>query len=268
MENALKKVLIVVILVFCAAVSIFLIAQKTSAQESYTATIRSLDEKVDTVLKLTATSTVASAGISAIPGDTATPIADKLADFTEYFLLILCVLYSEKYLLTIIGAGTFKILIPLACAAFGIGQFWNPKIMQQLGTKLLMFGLAIFLAIPLSIRVSDMIYDTYKVSIDSTISAAEEFTEETSQLSEATDAGLIASILSHLSETASSLSDKAADIMNRFIESLAIMIVTSCIIPVLVLLFFIWLIKILTGIVIPIPGNSRKHIKKAIELEA
>lgn len=266
MEHTLKRILACLILVFFAVVSFLPAARLATNPESYTATSASIDEKVDTVLKLTATSTVASAGISAIPGDTATPIADKLADFTEYFLLILCVLYSEKYLLTIIGAGTFRVLIPCACLLFGIGLYWNPRVMQKLAVKIALFGLAIFIAIPLSIRVSDMIFDTYRESIDGTIAAAEEFSEETAQLSGTKDDGLIASILSRLSETASSLSNKAANIMNRFIESLAVMIVTSCVIPVLVLLFFIWLIKMLTGIDIPIP--ARKCQKKFIEAEA
>ena len=36
--------------------------------------------------------------------------------------------------------------------------------------------------------------------------------------------------------------------LNRFVESLAVMIVTACIIPLLVLLFFLWLIRQLTGV--------------------
>lgn len=261
MEKKLEKLLIVALLVFVAVVSVMLVARRASAQESYLTTIASIDEKVETVLKLTATSTVASAGISAIPGDTATPIAGKLADFTEYFLLILCVLYSEKYLLTIIGAGTFRILIPLACGLFALGLYWNPRVMKRLAVKVMAFGLAMFFTIPASIRVSDMIYDTYRISIDETISAAEEFTEETDALSEARDDGILAAILSSLSETASSLSDKAAQVMNNFVESLAVMIVTSCVIPVLVLLFFLWLIKMLTGI--DLAGKCRGEGKTA-----
>lgn len=269
MENNLKKILIGSLLLLAALVSFLLLAGKATAPDSYAGTVASIDEKVETVLKLTATSTVASAGISAIPGDTATPIATKLADFTEYFLLILCVLYSEKYLLTVIGAATFKILIPCACLLFGISLIWNPRVMQRLGLKIGLFGLAIFLAIPLSIQVSDMIYDVYRESIDQTITEAEVFSEETSELAEAEDSGLIASILSKLSETASSLSNRAAEIMNHFVESLAVMIVTSCVIPLLVLLFFLWLIKMLTGIDISVPtGGFRRGNKTHQTAEA
>ena len=268
MGDILKKVLVSLALVLLALVSFLLIADKMSAPDTYAGTVSSIDEKVDTVLKLTATSTLASAGISAIPGDTATPIAEKLADFTEYFLLVLCVLYAEKYLLAIIGAGAFKILIPCACVIFIIGLFWNPKVMKRLAAKLAVFALVICVTIPMSIRVSDMIYGTYKLSIDGTISTAEQLTEETAELAAAQDdEGLIKSILDRLSESASSLSDKAARTLNNFVESLAVLIVTSCIIPVLVLVFFLWLIKMLTGVKIsaPLPPlKKRRFVKKQL----
>lgn len=265
-EKTLKKALAAVMLIFLALVSFFLVGEKTMKPDAHAVTIASLDDKAQTVLKLTATSTVASACISAIPDDTATPIAEKLADFTEDFLLILCVLYAEKYLVTIIGAGTFKVLIPCACVLFGVGMYWKPEIMKRLAIKFAIFGLAIFITIPMSIRVSDMIYDNYSDSIDETITAAEEFTDSTSELTEAEDGdeGLLASILSRISETAAGLADKAAELLKNFVESLAVLIVTSCVIPVLVLVFFVWLIKMVTGIEISIPtGGGRKKGPKA-----
>ena len=258
MENNLKKILIAVLLVLLALVSIVFVSGKATDPSAHASTIASIDDKVETVLKLTATSTVASAAVSAIPGDTATPIAEKLADFTEYFLLILCVLYAEKYLITIIGAGLFKILIPCACALLIIALFRNPAKMKNLAVKLLVIGLVMYITIPLSVNVSDMIYDSYQDSINATIANVEEFSDETAELSSAKeDEGLIASILSRISETASSLSDKASEILNSYVELLAVMIVTSCIIPILVLLFFLWLIKIMTGIDISVPVGRR-----------
>lgn len=254
MEQTLKKILIVTFLVLLALISFLFIADRASSPQTHTGTMQSIDGKIETVLKLTATSTVASAGISAIPGDTATPIANKLADFSEYFLVILCVLYAEKYLLTIIGAGTFKILIPLACCLAAAGLYCWPQTMKRLAVKFAVVGLAFYFVIPLSIRVSDMIYQVYQESIDTTIASAEELNEDTSVLLEAAeDQGLISSILDRLSESAEGLTSRAADILNRFIETLAVMIVTSCVIPVLVLLFMLWVIKLLTGVKLPAP---------------
>lgn len=245
----LKKILAAALIVLLAVVSFFPVAQRASSLETHAQTIASIDGKVETVLKLTATSTLASAAISAIPGDTATPISEKLADFTEYFLLILCVLYAEKYLLTIIGAGVFRYLIPLACVILLLALFTRSESKKLLARKLIFVSLALFLTIPASVRVSDMIYDTYKISIDETITATEQFTDETGELADAGESqSRIAAILDRLQQSANDLSDRAAKILNRFIEALAVMIVTSCIIPLLVLVFFVWLIKVLAGV--------------------
>ena len=255
----LRKLLLAALLLLAAVVSIFPVADWMTEPKTYAATIASIDEKSDTVLKLTAASTLASAGISAIPGDAATPIAEKLADFTEYFLIVLCVLFAEKYLLVIIGAGMFKILIPIVCLLLLVSLFRNPKLLRRLAFKMAVIGLFICITIPLSIRVSDMIYEAYRISIDETISSAEQLTEETSELAEAEDESILRSILNRLSESVTSLSDRAARILNRFVESLAVLIVTSCVIPLLVLVFFLWLIKIVTGL--KIPAHSLLHLR-------
>ena len=248
MNNILSKAVICIVLVFFAAVSFGPVASRLSAPERYTEYTASLDGKTETVLKLMAASTVTSAGISAIPGDTATPIAEKLADFSEYFLLILCVLYAEKYLLTLLPLGVCKGLIPLTCGLFIAGRLWNPRLFDRQGFKLLIMSVALLLVIPLSVRTSDLVYNTYRQSIETTLASAEELSGETSQLDEAENTGVLNSILNKLSETKDTLTEKAATVLNRFVESLAVMIVTSCVIPILVLLFFIWVTKQLTGI--------------------
>ena len=248
MNKTATKIVICIALIAIAVVSFFPIAERYTSPERYTDYVVSIDEKTETVLKLMAVSTVTSAGITAIPGDTATPIAEKLADFSEYFLLILCMLYAEKYLLTIIPYGVFKGLVPLACALFGVGLVWNGQVMRRQGCKLLLSALALLLVIPLSVRISDMIYNTYQDSIDSTIASAEALTEETEELAAAQDANMLDRILNRLSETTGGMVDKASTVLNRFVETLAVMIVTSCLIPILVLLCFLWIVKQLTGV--------------------
>ena len=248
MNSTLSKVVIILSLLAIALVSFFPLADRFTSPERYTDYSASIDEKTETVLKLMAVSTLTSAGITAIPGDTATPIAEKLADFSEYFLLILCMLYAEKYLLTIIPFGVFKGLVPIVCCLFAAGRVWNPRLLDRQAWKLTLVGIALLLVIPLSVRTSDMIYATYQESIDSTIASAEALTDETAELATAENEGMIGKILSRLSETKDGIISKASNVLNRFVETLAVMIVTSCLIPVLVLLFFMWVIKQLTGI--------------------
>ena len=248
-ERMLKKILACALLVLLAVFSFLFLGDRASAPATHASTLSVIDEKTEDVLRLTASASLASIGVSAIPGDTATPIAGKLADFSEYFLLILCVLYSEKYLVGIIGAGVFKILVPCACLLGVVSVFRFPQLLRRLAFKLFAVGLALYLIIPISFKVSDLIYGAYRESIDGTISAAETLSEETAPLADAAeDAGLIQAILDRLKETTTSLTDKAVDAVNRFVETLAVMIVTSCVIPLLVLLFFLWVIKQLTGL--------------------
>ncbi|MCR5825187.1 MAG: hypothetical protein K6G54_01345 [Oscillospiraceae bacterium] len=248
-ETALKKTLFCMILLLIAVFSAVFVAERVSTTEASRALSAALDEKSETVLKLTGASTLASATITLIPGDAATPIADKLADFTEYFLLILCVLYAEKYLLSIIGVATFRILVPCVCALLAVGAFWSRGTMQRLALRVALFAVAMFVAIPASLGVSDMVYDSYRQSIDATMEETQALNDKTALLSEAgEDKGLIASVLESISESASGLADKAAGLLNHYVESLAVLIVTSCVIPLLAMVFFVWLIRLLTGL--------------------
>ena len=110
------RIICVAVAVILALASIFGVAKLTTDPAFYQKSIAALEEKQETVLELTAASTAASAAITLLPGDTATPIADKLADLSGYFLIVLCAIFLEKYLLTITAAAAFKVLIPAACS--------------------------------------------------------------------------------------------------------------------------------------------------------
>ena len=246
----------VVLCLLVAVVSFFVLAPRLSAPETYSGILHSIEDKVQTVLKLTASSTAASAGITAIPGDLGTPIAEKLADFSEYGILILCVLYAEKYLLTILGSGVFKYIIPLACLLYPLGLIRRTEGLTTMLKKIAIVSLALYFVIPLSVHVSDLIYDTYQASIDSTISAAEELAEDASQLEDSTEEqNIIQRAFSTLSDGASNLANRGAELLNRFMESLAVMIVTSCVIPILVLAFSLWIINQVLGVNVRIPSR-------------
>ena len=84
------RIICVAVAVILALASIFGVAKLTTDPAFYQKSIAALEEKQETVLELTAASTAASAAITLLPGDTATPIADKLADLSGYFLIVLC----------------------------------------------------------------------------------------------------------------------------------------------------------------------------------
>ena len=75
-----QKCITAAVLLLVAILSITVVGKYASAPENHQKTIASLDEKKQTVMELTAASTVTSALITLLPGDTATPIAEKMAD--------------------------------------------------------------------------------------------------------------------------------------------------------------------------------------------
>lgn len=246
-EKMRPKFLFTAVLVILALLSHFVVADYLSSPSTYADTIVSLEEKQSSVLELTATTTAASAAVTLLPGDVATPIADRLADLSVGFLIVLCAIYLEKYLLTIIGYVSFAWLIPAALTFLVVDAFIDWEALKKLGSKLLVFGILISLVIPSSVQVSDIIDATYRSSIDAAIEDAKQVSDEIeNEVAEAKkeNKGFISKITNEISEAASSIVKKAVDTVNRFLEALAVMLVTSCLIPILVLLIFVWLINI------------------------
>ncbi len=250
MNQNSKKILSIVLPIIIALFSIFVLAKPASAPSTYKKTIASLDEKKTTVMELTAASTAVSTAITLIPGDTGTPLAEKLVDLSTYFLVVLCAIYLEKYMLTLAGYGVFKVLIPAICILFIVNVFRKSETCERLMKKIGIFSLALVLVVPVSVKVSDFIQKTYEESINETIFSAKELSDE---LEDEEDK----SLWDRITDGATSAVKKVEQSLNQFVEALAVLIVTSCIIPILVLVFFVWLMKMLLGM-----DGSLKTVKR------
>lgn len=263
-ERPLKeKAIIAAVLAAVALVSLIVFANIASNPETYTGIIGTLDEKKGNVMVLATTTTAASAAISALPNDMGTPIADKLVDFSSYFMVILAVIYLEKFLLTTLGFLGFGILIPVACALVAVAVFLRRGTLtrvnlQRLGTKLAAFGLALALVVPVSVWLTDNVDATFDESLAASNAAAQEATEQlegSAQEQTQEDQGLLGGIANAvqdgwngLTQSAQQALDSLGDQLNTMIDTLAVMIVTSCLIPLLVLILFLQLVKIITGL--------------------
>lgn len=266
-----KKLLQVVALVLCALISIFVFAKLTSSPDFYKGTLAELEEKQGTVMELSAASAAASAAITMIPGDVATPIADKLADLSSHFLVVLSTIFLEKYLLTITGMVTFTFLIPIACGMLILNLLFGWESLRLLAMRLAAFGLVIVLVIPASIRISNIIEVTYQASIEQTLETAKEttadFEEEVEQQPELEEqgfwSGVVSTVTNSVSNTISGVTEKAGEMVNNFMEALAVMLVTSCVIPVLVLLSFVWFARMILSVDLTISyGRMYQGMKK------
>lgn len=245
------KLIRITILCIIALLSMFVIADMASSPQTHLASIQVLDEKKMTVMEMIAASAASSTAISFIPGDAAMPIANQITSISNYLLIVICVIVIEKYLLTITGYVTFKILIPVACLLGAIYLFANKEFLKNLAIKLSIFGLAIFLLVPTSVHITKIVESTYQSSIEETLEEAKNNSEELK--TEEEEKGFISSIINSTEKVTSNMLKKVEKTLSDFIDAAAVLIVTSCVIPILVLLGFVWIVKILFNLNISVP---------------
>lgn len=250
-----------------------------SSPEAYKGTIASLDEKRNVVTGLMTLSIATSTAITAIPDDIGTPIAERLVNLSEDFLIILTAIYLEKFLLTTFGFAAFRILIPIGCllgiaAILMVGRAGTRSVVGRIAAKVVLFAVVIAVVVPVSIFISDKMEETHSVSLASMLeevegSAAETEDAAATSTEDATANGqeegaqkegnvlqrLFSGASNFIDSTASAVAtsldktkDKALHLLSTLTDSLALLIITSCIIPILVLLIFLWLVKILLGV--------------------
>lgn len=265
-----KKIVCIMLLLAIALLSMFVISKPATSAKSYMSTIESIDEKKATVMGLTASAATASTVLAAIPGDVTTPIANQIMEISSYLLIVVCVLVLEKSLLTVMGYLSFNILIPIACGMLGIYTFIRKEALKILATKFIVFALVIVTIIPFSLKISDLIYEVNKVTIQQ---VTNEIDDNLTEEKNTDNKSWLDKMLDKVKEGVSTAGEKAKQILNSFIDAIAMFIITYCAIPIIVILLVIWFTKFLFGITIPTPKNDklqflRKHKKenKANEL--
>ena len=253
------RIAMILVLALTIVLSCTVMGTRLTDPETYEHTIEVLDKNRVTVLGLSAASAAASAAISALPEDICTPLAEEISEFTTWFLMILSVIYLEKYLLTIFGAVACYLLIPAGSSALLVNCFYPKTFLKSIGTKLVALGAALLLVIPTSVWISDQINAIYEKSIAITMESAGavsenligeiagENDENTSVIDEAKE------FLSDISGSVAVVVDQFKNVLNRFVEATAVMVVTTCLIPILVIMFFGWIVKTLFGIPVVIP---------------
>ena len=186
----------------------------------------------------------------------------------------------------------FTYLIPIACGLWILNLAFENATVRKLAAKLAVFGIAIFLVVPASVKISDLIGDTYQAQIEATIedarntqsilensgvvddtnevgttgtgttgattgSAQEKNNSESGSASNifdwAKDAissakDSVANVVENVTVSTEELVQKVENSLNHFIEAVAVMIITSCVIPMLVLLLFFWMVKIVLDV--------------------
>lgn len=120
----------IVALVVLALLSGFVARPHFADTKTWDSTIEVIDQKKGNVLALTTSCVALSAGITALPGDTGTPVAEQLAQLSGNLGIVLAVLYLEKYLLTILWSVGLGILIPFALVLF-CDLTWHSRTLEH-----------------------------------------------------------------------------------------------------------------------------------------
>ena len=230
----LKKIAAIAVLLLIAVISFTKVAPWAASPNNHAHSIEQTEDKITTVMTLSGGSAGTSATLSLLPGDMCTPIAEQLAELSKYFLIILSALYLEKFMISLSGYIAFSVLIPIACLILCGAIAFDKKNWSQVAGKIAFIGLVIFLIVPASVKISDLVYQTQAERVNT---AVEEYNDL--EIEGDSDSGFFNEFTTITTETV----DKVTAFLSSLLESLAVMIVTSCIIPILVFVFLVWLVK-------------------------
>lgn len=253
-----KKIMGIVLLLLVALLSFNKISVVTSSPETYASMIESLDEKRNTVTGLIATSTATSAAITVLPDDVGTPIAEKIADLSTYFLIVLGAIFLEKILLTVGGYVTFKCIVPILCfvaiSAILIRKKTWRTFCYNLIVRMLLFGFVLCIVTPASIQISTVVENLHATSINESVEkvkeSAESMDESDSDNESQKKEGVVSGLVSKVTDLAEGITsgvtqtlDAVQNYLNNLIETFAIFMATTCIIPIVVLIILILAVK-------------------------
>ena len=249
-------------LVLIAVFSFFVVAAVLPETDFVKDSLESVEESSDTVMQFSAATLSTSLAISALPDDFATPLADSLADMNIYFVAILVVLNLEKLLVLFGIKAAFKILIPAACVAGGLFIVTKRDVLKSLAIRLCVLGLALAFVVPCSTHITTVVASDLTAYVNETIEEAESGAGKLNEAMES-DAG-DKTIFEKLSDLFQTAIDGVSDLMRHFqntirrcMNSIAILVLTDCVMPVLTFFVLKWILGEVFHVTILMPPVRR-----------
>ncbi len=263
------------VLLVLALLSIFVLARVAIDPGLLGGVRDSLNDQQATVGGLAAGATALSAALSLVPGESLAPLANQLADVSGWFVVIIAAIILQKILITVAGPIAFGLIVPLACALGIVAAYSRRPGFRAMGIRFAAFGLVLCFAVPASIVISNALTNTY-ADLSSAAAAADDAADKASaaasaKTAEAEDAAKAEgdnddSLLDTIGDWISGAADKvgdalgsaltslneikddAVDALNSYMEKFALLIVTTCVMPLLVMLLLGWVIKLLFSV--------------------
>lgn len=248
--------------ILAAVFSFFVLASALPESGFIQDSFESVEESSNTVMKFSAATLSTSLAISALPDDFATPLAESLADMNIYFIAILVVLFLEKILLQYGIKLAFMLLIPAACAVWLMFVATKKNILKGLAVRLCIFGLAVAFVVPCSTHITNIVASDLTAYVNETIEETENGAGKLNEAME--DSGEDKTIFEKLSDLFHTAVNGISDLMLHFqntirrcMNSIAILILTNCLMPLLTPFVLKWILGEVFQIAIPMPSMSR-----------
>ena len=272
-EKKQHSVALSILLIAVCLLSFLWVSRVATDNAIFTQMNKTIDNKEQNVMALSAGTMGMSVAITLIPGDTGTTLAEKLSDMSGYMFLVLIGLYLEKILLLLSGTIAFRVLIPIGCIFCLYHLFFDRGFAWRLGVKMIVFGIALFALVPTSVWVTQKIDNSSNVSVEQRL---EESSKKAEQIAKKAKKETSKNILDKIGNAITTGMDNTINSAKTYFKNtmdiVAAMVVTSFVIPVLTLLILLLLFKSIWGIQIDVkPVKVSEQIKnlknkKAVEM--
>ena len=262
-EKLVKILAIVFLMVFSFTVLTHVIPESKFVQD----TVKHLEDSQNTIMKFSGTTIATSLSLSALPNDFASPLASTVSDLNTYFIFIFAVLFVEK-LLVIEGIKIALVwMIPAACVLGILAIVFEKEMFKNFAKKLLILGISVIMVVPMSTHFTETVCADYLTYVDETIEEADAGAGKINEImAEGNEEATFFDKLSDAFKTAiSDVNDLLAyfkNVVKKCVNSVAVMIVTTFVLPMLVMLLFRWLLTELFALHLPAPKVSIKLTKE------
>ena len=264
-----KRAIKILALLLAAAISLFIVTETLPEAAFVQSSIQSVEESRSTIMKFSAATLSASLAISALPDDFATPLAQSLSDMNIYFVFLLMILFFEGILLQSGIEAAFGVMIPIACILTAASIAAKKEMLKGLAAKILALALAIAFVVPCSTYATKIVAAELQTYVDETIVETEEGVGKIDDViasdSDESDKTIFEK-LSDLFHTAiqgmSDLLEYIQNTIRKCLNSIAILIVTNFVMPLLTFFALKWILKETFNAVIPSVPVVPLHVLK------
>ena len=262
-EKLAKILFMIFLMVLSLSVLTRIIPESKFVQE----TIQHLEESQNTIMKFSGTTIATSLSLSALPNDFASPLASTVSDLNTYFIFIFAVLFVEK-LVVIEGIKIALVwMIPAACILYIAAILTSKEMFKNFAKKLLILGISIIMVIPISTHFTETVCADYLTYVDETIEEADAGVNKINELmaEENEDATFFDKLTDAFKTAIRDVNDLLAyfkNVVKKCVNSVAVMIVTTFVLPMLTMLLFRWLLTELFALHLPVPKVSVKLPKE------